>query len=136
MNSLPLSMHKKCATCMPSKCCLYFALQIDTPRSKRDFDDMRWYLAHGGTKIYQENRKWYLEVGIRCRFLSEDQTLCTIYPIRPQICREHSPDSCEASAGPLDYEYEFKTLAEFDLFIQKRFAKNKSKAKSSSPKHP
>jgi Fe-S-cluster containining protein len=103
---------------------LYFALQIDTPRSKRDFDDIRWYLGHSGTKIYLEKRKWYMEVSNRCRFLS-DKMLCTIYEIRPQICREHSPETCEASAGDFGYEQEFRTLAELDLYIKKRFAGKK-----------
>ncbi|MEC7678378.1 MAG: hypothetical protein VX694_03850, partial [Planctomycetota bacterium] len=31
-----------------AKCCHYFALAIDEPVNRRDFDFIRWYLLHDG----------------------------------------------------------------------------------------
>ena len=34
------------------KCCRYFSLPSDEPRSWDDYDAIRWYLAHGQTIVY------------------------------------------------------------------------------------
>ena len=60
-----------CDHCLPAKCCLYFALEIDTPTSKEDFEDMLWYIAHEKIEIFVEDKKWYLKVLNRCRMLNE-----------------------------------------------------------------
>ena len=39
-----------------AKCCRYFALPIDTPTTWHDFDNLRWYLAHGRCAIFVESQ--------------------------------------------------------------------------------
>ena len=82
-----------CDHCI-GKCCRYFSLPIDTPQTWEDFDDIRWYLAHGQTLIYVSDRHWYLMVLTRCGYLQADNR-CGIYHQRPRICREFSSDDCE-----------------------------------------
>jgi len=112
-------MMVKCKSC-DSKCCRYFALQLDTPRSKEEFENIRWYLAHEGVAVYVEKRKWYLVVNNKCKYLKDDN-LCGIYNERPLICREHEPTTCETAVGAFEHEHTFKSLKGFDRYLARRF---------------
>jgi uncharacterized protein len=54
-----------CREC-EAKCCKYFALQIDTPKRKSDFENIRWYLAHENVSVFVDKRKWFLNVDNKC----------------------------------------------------------------------
>lgn len=95
-----------CEYC-PAKCCTYFALPIETPKTPRDFDDVRWYLAHGDVSVFVDEGTWYLMVFRRCRHLQPDNR-CGIYSTRPQICRDYQIDSCEYE-DDFTYEKIFET---------------------------
>jgi uncharacterized protein len=101
-------------------------LQIDVPRSRSDFENIRWYVSHHGSSIYVEKKKWFLHVDSPCRHLRDDGK-CGIYETRPQICREHDPGECEYDQ---DYhaDLEFMNLEDLDQYIQKRFSKVAKKA--------
>ena len=116
-----------CRTC-ESKCCRYFALQIDTPRSRDDFENIRWYIAHKGVMIYVKNRKWYMDISNKCRFLTKDFK-CSIYDKRPLMCREHSPKECERTAGDFGFSHVFHTLKDLDKYIEDRFSRKKKCSK-------
>ena len=77
-----------------ARCCRYFALPIDTPKTWGDFDHMRWYVMHGRTAVFVDDKVWYLLVYGDCRHLQPDN-MCGIYHTRPQICRDYSTDNCE-----------------------------------------
>jgi len=77
-----------------ARCCRYFALPIDPPKTWQDFDYMRWYIMHGRTSIFVDSGVWYLCVHGDCRHLLPDNR-CGIYHTRPQICRDYSTDGCE-----------------------------------------
>jgi Fe-S-cluster containining protein len=113
-----------CATC-DAKCCRYFALQIDTPRSKKDFETLRWYIAHKKVKIFVEKRKWYLEIMNECRYLKNHR--CSIYEKRPLICREHSTSDCEYVAEDFGHDMIFASMEELDKYIAERFSRKKKK---------
>jgi hypothetical protein len=102
-------------------CCRYFALQIDTPVSRSDFENIRWYISHKKVKVYVEKRKWYLEVMNECRFLTGKGN-CSIYDKRPLICREHDVSDCEYTAGQARHDMVFEDLRSLDSYIKKRFA--------------
>ncbi len=93
-------------------CCRYIALPIDKPESKKDFDDVRWYLLHGGVTIFVEDGEWYINIETTCRHLQPDNR-CGIYETRPRVCRDYSTDNCEYHAG--DYGYERHLLTPEDL---------------------
>jgi Fe-S-cluster containining protein len=77
-----------------AKCCKYFALPIETPTDRSDFDFMRWYLLHESATVFTEYDTWYLLVHTVCRHLQSDNR-CGIYHTRPQICRDYSTKDCE-----------------------------------------
>jgi Fe-S-cluster containining protein len=77
-----------------AKCCRYFALPIDTPEDREEFDYIRWYLLHDRASVFIEDGSWYLLVHTVCKHLQDDN-LCGIYFTRPQICRDYSTKKCE-----------------------------------------
>jgi Fe-S-cluster containining protein len=76
------------------KCCRYFSLPIKTPETWADYDEVRWFLAHGQTVIYVDEGNWYLLVMTRCGYLTPENR-CGIYADRPAICRTYTTDDCE-----------------------------------------
>lgn len=111
-----------------SKCCRYIALQIDTPRAKTDFENVRWYLAHKDISIFVEKGKWYLEIKSDCRYLTRGHR-CSIYDKRPLICREHSPATCESSGDDFAHEHTFRSVDQLDEFVAGRFRRRKRASK-------
>lgn len=95
-----------CSYCT-AKCCGYFALQIDTPTSRTDFDSIRWYMLHGRVSIFVDDGDWYLMVHSVCDKLRDDY-MCGIYEDRPQICRDYTTDNCEYEDNTC-YEKFFET---------------------------
>ena len=77
-----------------AKCCKYFALPIDEPTNRKDFEYMRWFLLHDKATVFTEDETWYLLVHTECKHLGTDN-MCGIYDTRPQICREYTTDDCE-----------------------------------------
>ena len=77
-----------------AKCCRYFALAMDVPKTRKDMDFVRWYVLHKQTTVFTENDTWYLLVHTDCMHLQSDNR-CGIYHTRPGICREYSTDNCE-----------------------------------------
>lgn len=88
-------------------CCRYFSLPIINPTTWDEFDAIRWYLAHGQTVIYVEDKQWYLLVKTRCNYLTADNR-CGIYFNRPKVCREYTTDGCEYDGG-WSFEKVFET---------------------------
>lgn len=95
-----------CSYC-PAKCCCYFALPIDTPTDRKDFEYIRWYLLHDRATVFIEEECWYLLVHTRCKHLGDDH-LCGIYETRPKICREYTTDKCEYEDDWV-YDHYFET---------------------------
>jgi len=79
----------------PGKCCRYFALPIDTPESRKEYDNMRWFLLHERAAVFVDGDTWYLLVYSPCNFLDQKTNRCLTYDTRPNICREYSSDKCE-----------------------------------------
>ena len=68
-------------------CCRYFALPIETPEDKDDFDDIRWYLCHKGITVFVEDGDWYINIKNKCKHLSEKDNRCKIYSKRKVAIR-------------------------------------------------
>lgn len=82
-----------CTYCT-GRCCRYFSLPIETPRTWNDFDNMRWYMMHGKVSIFVDQGTWYLVIHADCRHLLADNR-CGVYDDRPSICRKYSTANCE-----------------------------------------
>lgn len=75
-------------------CCRYIALEINRPRTKRDFDNIRWYLLHRNVSVMVDwEGSWLVQFDTPCEWLKEGR--CSHYALRPDICREYDPAECE-----------------------------------------
>ena len=120
-----------CGKC-PSLCCRYFALPIETPDTKQDYDDIRWYLCHKDITVFVEDGDWYININNKCRHLARDGDRCWIYQKRPKICRGYSTRDCDYTEGEYDYELHFTDDKQMEEYIKIKFGNNvteKRKAK-------
>lgn len=99
-----------------AKCCKYFALPIETPTTRQDFDYLRWYLLHDAATVFVEGENWYLLVHTRCKHLQQDNR-CGIYHTRPNICREYSTENCEYDDGYV-YDRYFETAEQVAEYVE------------------
>ena len=105
-------------------CCRYFALPIETPDTRDDFDDIRWYLCHKDITVFVEDGDWYVNVKNKCRHLSETDYRCDIYGRRPQICRKYKHSDCDFVEGEYDYELHFTNDREMEEYMRIKFDNN------------
>lgn len=104
-----------CAYCT-ARCCRYFAMQIDAPKTWEQFDHMRWYMIHGAISVFVDGASWYLMVPGDCQHLQADHR-CGIYETRPQICRDYSTDVCEYDNDGV-YDQYFETADQLWEYAQ------------------
>ncbi|WP_246075733.1 YkgJ family cysteine cluster protein [Aliikangiella marina] len=116
-----MNAENKCSYCSQSKCCQYSTVEVETPRSIRDFDNLVWHVSHLNTHLFKDTDGWYLVFYAQCQHL-EPNGNCGIYEKRPFICREHTNDHCEydmdIKAGA---ELYFMDYEELDNYCAKRF---------------
>lgn len=108
-----------CEAC-GAQCCRYVGVGIDRPRTKREFDTIRWYLLHENIHVYIDHENdWYIEFQTECENLLPDGA-CREYADRPQICRDHGwpAGSCEYFADP--HRRLFRTVADFETYLGER----------------
>ena len=69
-------------------------MPIPKPRTKRDFDEIRWYVLHQSVSVYIDwEGDWGIQFETQCRWLSGGR--CSHYALRPGICRDYAPAGCE-----------------------------------------
>ena len=119
-----------CKTC-PGLCCKYVALPIDTPETRAEFDDVRWYLAHKKVEVFVEDGDWYLQFYSQCRYLGQDHR-CEIYETRPRICRGYKHDTCELHGDGYDYDAHFKSVEALEAYRDEHLKKRRKKKKRKS----
>lgn len=113
----------KCDLCTNSKCCTYVTQQIDTPRSKYDFEVLLWQVSHQGVGAYKDDDGWFVMFESRCQHLEFDGR-CGIYHDRPTICRSHSNDYCEYDAPAEDgFDLYFPDYQSLLIYCKKKFSK-------------
>ena len=117
------STTSKCDLCTNSTCCTYITQQIDTPRSKYDFEILLWQVSHKNIAIYKDSDDWFLMINSTCSHLEMDGR-CGIYNDRPTICRTHDNDFCEYDAPAEDgFELYSQTYNELLEHCESRFKK-------------
>ena len=99
-----------------AKCCKYFALPLETPTTRQDFDYLRWYLLHDAATVFIEEKTWYLLVHTACKHLQADNR-CGIYETRPQICRDYSTHNCEYEDSWV-YDHYFETPEQVEEYVE------------------
>ncbi|MCC6424295.1 MAG: YkgJ family cysteine cluster protein [Phycisphaerales bacterium] len=116
-------------------CCRYFALPIDNPESRRQFDDIRWYLCHENVVIFIEDKQWYIGFMSRCKHLQNDNR-CGIYETRPRICREYSTDNCDFHGGEYNFEQLFTSAEQLQAYADEQLAKERKSRRQKSRRRP
>ena len=105
-------------------CCRYFALPIETPEDKEDYDDIRWYLCHKDITVFVEDGDWYINIKNKCKHLSNNEYHCRIYKTRPKICRGYTTSTCDLVDGEYDYELHFTTDQQMADYMKIKFSNN------------
>jgi hypothetical protein len=96
----------KCDLCTNSKCCTYVTQQIDTPKSKYDFEILLWQVSHDGVGAYKDDDGWFVMFEGRCRHL----------------LGEHANDYCEYDAPAEDgFDLYFPDYDTLLRYCKKRF---------------
>jgi Fe-S-cluster containining protein len=104
-----------CSYCT-AKCCRYFALPIETPKTWKDFEFVRWFLLHDRASIFTENNDWFLLVHTPCKHLRTDN-LCGIYETRPAICRDYTTKDCEYEDSWV-YDHYWETAEQVEEYAE------------------
>ncbi len=101
-------------------CCRTVVIEVDAPRSLRDYSDLVFYLHHGGTEVVVaesgRKREWYIQYHSPCRNLSKDGR-CRIYVKRPLVCREYDWQHCERNTSSAMHY--IRSTEEFYEFLKK-----------------
>ena len=75
-------------------CCRYVTIAIATPKSKADFDNIRWYVLHRSVSVLRTwEGDWMVQFDTPCEWLKDGR--CSHYSLRPQVCRDYDPAECE-----------------------------------------
>lgn len=101
-------------------CCRHIAVEIDKPETKKEFDQIRWFLLHENVWIFIDNdNSWNLQVNNKCKKLKKDGW-CGFYEKRPEICREYSSENCERNGEGDSFKVLFKCLEDFEEWFVAR----------------
>ena len=114
-------MNDSCQQCN-ARCCRYFCFEIDKPDTYEDFEDIRWYLLHQGIRIHiDDDGDWCIEILNVCLNLVEaaEGFRCKDYGNRPLICRKYSPETCDFTEGPYEYEEYFTSAEQLDEYARR-----------------
>lgn len=98
-----------------AKCCRYFALPLETPTTREEFEYIRWFLLHDHATVFTEDGDWYVCVHTVCKHLQDDHR-CGIYETRPQICREYTTKDCEYEDDWV-YDQYFETAEQVEEYM-------------------
>ena len=105
-----------CTSC--TQCCQYVAIEIDTPATRKEFDNIRWYLYHPGIEVYVDHEDtWNVLFHSRCENLEHDGK-CAVYETRPIICRDFPATSCEPNTGEPAEKVLLRTAADLDEWMR------------------
>lgn len=126
------SKKRLCDKCN-SLCCRYFALPIETPEDRGDYDDIRWFLCHKDITVFVEDDDWYINIKNKCNNLTKDNR-CKIYDKRPRICRQYRHKECDFIEGEYDYELHFTSAKQMEEYIKIKFDNNLSEKRKDRKK--
>lgn len=116
MTKTPKECEELCKEC--TLCCEYITVEIGTPKTKEDLDEIRWFLLHDVEVFIDEEDKWRITVYQRCEALGNDGK-CKIYDQRPIVCRNYSYNECEKYKGKnYGEKATFKTVEEFLDYVK------------------
>lgn len=108
-------------------CCRHIAVEIDKPESKKEFDQIRWFLLHEDIWIFIDNdNSWNLQVNRTCvkltpldkrNLMGQVGGSCSYYEKRPSICRNYSAVNCERNGDGDSFKIMWKEIEEFEKWV-------------------
>lgn len=123
LKDIKITSENKCSFCTGSICCTYVTHELETPRSKDDFQQLLWQVSHDNIAVYKDEDGWTLLVQGKCQHLQIDGR-CGIYETRPEVCRDHSNDYCEYDAPSEDgFDLYFENYDSMLTYCKERFKK-------------
>jgi len=100
-------------------CCREVAVSISTPRTKDDFDEIKWLVCHKNTNVYKDHdNDWLVEFATDCEHLDEDFR-CKIYDKRPFVCREHKNTDCIKNSDNYHQKI-FRNLEDVEAYLNEK----------------
>jgi len=103
-------------------CCRYIVKHIDKPKTKADFDIIRWYLMHKNVQAGIDlDGDWMVEFIADCKYLNKDRS-CGIYKTRPLVCRNYpeAHENCENEDPISPYSLLFTSDKQFSKWVRKK----------------
>ncbi|MBW2990949.1 YkgJ family cysteine cluster protein [Candidatus Woesearchaeota archaeon] len=98
-------------------CCQLLVVEIETPETRDDFEDIKWYLFHKGVTVYiDKDDLWNVQFDSKCKHLTKDGR-CKIYKKRPPVCREYHVKDCDMNNA--DIKEFFGTVKEYEAWLRK-----------------
>jgi Fe-S-cluster containining protein len=105
-----------CLSC--TQCCQYVAVEIDTPETRAEFDNIRWYLYHAGIEVYiDHDEAWNVLFHSKCENLLPDGK-CSVYDTRPNLCREFDAETCEPNTQEPAEQVLLRTAADLEQWMR------------------
>lgn len=106
-----------CAGC--TRCCETVSIEVEAPRTPREYDQLVWVLHHRGLELYVERPgRWMLHIETRCGKLNE-QGRCGIHGNHPALCREYDPRTCERRSPLTEVVAWFHDAVELEDWLRK-----------------
>lgn len=97
-------------------CCRHIAVEIDTPETKKEFDNIKWFLLHRDVWVFIDNDgTWNLQMNTLCEKLKDGR--CSYYEKRPAICKNYSAGSCEKNGDGDSFKVMWKGIEEFEKWV-------------------
>ena len=122
-----------CDGCV-AHCCRYVAVEIERPRVRRQYDQIRWMLLHQNVAVFVgSDRRWYVEFRTRCRELQGDGR-CASYHDRPDLCRNYEVDACPVWGDGAPHVVRFESAQSFSDYVA--LSPGERRARSASPRRP
>jgi len=104
------------------QCCKTLAVQLETPTTYDDYEDIYWYLYHKPAIIYVDvEDRWWIEFPTKCSKLDKNGK-CTEYETRPPVCRKAKVQDCEVNKEEIKIMFkDEKEYKEYFDEIKKKF---------------
>lgn len=108
-----------------AECCNSVTVEINTPKTKKEFDEIKWFILHKNVQVYIDfDKNWNVEFITPCTSLDKDHR-CTTYDTRPAICRLYPKKDESCIFGENACKKLFKTIEDVDVYFE---AKQKRRA--------
>ncbi len=109
---------KTCSEC-DQECCKSVIVEIDEPKTRGDWEDIKWQVAHRNVQVILDNDDdWCIEFLTPCEMMDENGK-CRIYEKRPKMCMSHDPESCVINGEGDYYQVVLSCIEDVEEYLRK-----------------